>query len=553
MGGKYALGMDFGTESVRFLLVNTRDCKETFSVVIEYPHGVIERKLLDSGRPLPTGWALQHPSDWIHGIKKGVPLLLTKAGAKRKDIIGIGIDFTSCTMLPVGEDGSPLCLRKVVAGEPHAWPKLWKHHAAQPQADRFNKLAKEMGIDWIDDYGGQISSEWMIPKALQILQEAPNIYRRADCFMEAGDWVVRFLTGSFTRNACAAGYKALWAKERGFPDAKILAKLRPEFATLVEDKLGGEIIPPGSWAGVVQLKSADETGLAMGTPVAAAIIDAHAGVPGAGVALPGKLVMVLGTSTCHMLLGKKKVAVKGIAGAVTDGILAGYCGYEAGQAATGDIISWLVRKFIGELFPLPRKRRIENLFESLEEEASKIRPGAGGVVSLDWWNGNRSVLMDADLSGMIAGLSLGTTAAHLYRSIIEATAFGTRRILTAFEDAGVPIDEIHICGGLAKKNRLLRQIYADICGRDLKVVGSDHTSALGAAMLGAVAAGNKGGGFDSIQEATEVLTPPIAEVVKPDPHSKKVYNDLYQIYLELHDNFGIKEKSLMHRLKNYRR
>jgi L-ribulokinase len=551
MSSRYALGLDFGTESVRFLLAETTGGANTHSLVVDYPHGVIDRELPGGGEKLPPDWALQHPQDWIDCMKAGIPRLLKEAGVGAEEVIGIGIDFTSCTVLPVDAEGTPLCLRKEFTTERHAWPKLWKHHAAQPQADAFNELAVKLGVDWLEDYGGRISSEWMIPKALQIFQEAPSVYQRADSLMEGGDWIIRYLTGAFTRNSCAAGYKSLWAKERGFPEPEFLGRPAPEFAAFVEEKLGGEILSPGAKAGGLKAGIAGEIGLRAGTPVGAAIIDAHAGVPGAGVAAPGKMVLVVGTSTCHMLLGKKKVRVKGIAGAVTDGIIAGYCGYEAGQAGSGDILVWLVRRLLGGLLPGAGCDEDE-LYARLEKEALGLPPGAGGLVALDWWNGNRSVLMDADLSGLIIGLTLSTSAAQLYRAIVEATAYGTRRIITAFEDAGVKIDELYLCGGLAKKSTLLRQVYADVCGRELHLAASDHASALGAAMLGAVAAGKIGGGFDTMQEAVAALAPPGAASIKPNPKARAVYDDLYSIYLNLHNRFGIEEKTIMHRLKKHK-
>ena len=549
MAGNYALGMDFGTESVRFLLVDTNDSSNTASEVVAYEHGVIDKTLPGIETMLPADWALQHPADWMNGIREGVRKLLETAEVRAEEVIGIGIDFTSCTMLPVDEQGIPLCLHDKFAGEPHAWPKLWKHHASQPQADSFNHVARETGFERLDDFGSRISSEWMIPKALQILQEKPEIYDSAASFMEAGDWIVRQLTGAVTRNSCAAGYKSLWAKGIGFPNQDLLGRLDPRFASFANEKLGGKIMPPGECAGRLQPDIAAGIGLVPGTPVGAAIIDAHSAVLGSGVVVPGKMVLVVGTSTCHMLLGDKKVRIKGIAGAVDDGIVAGFCGYEAGQAATGDILVWLVRRLIGDLIS-DEIAGEDALFARLEEQAIGLEPGSGGLVALDWWNGNRSVLMDANLSGLLIGLTLDTSAAQIYRAPIEATGFGTRRIIAAFEDEDVAINELYLCGGLARKSKLLRQVYADICGRELHLAASDHASALGAAMLGAVAAGKSGGGFDSLLEAAEKIVPPSAETIQPNPEAAAAYNDIYSLYLDLHDQFGIENKSIMRQLKS---
>ncbi len=540
-----ALGLDFGTASVRALVVETRTGRERGSAVADYLHGVIDATLPNSTVRLPPDWALQHPGDYVEAVERAVPRALQEGCIDGRDIVGIGVDFTSCTILPVDAALTPLCLKPRWAARPHAWVKLWKHHASQPQADRINALAAQRGEAFLADYGGRTSSEWLYAKALQVLDEDPEVFDAAFGFVEAGDWVVHALTGTLVRNACGAGYKAFWSAERGFPSRDFLAALDPRFAALA-DKLPGAITPPGRKVGVLTEAAGRRLGLAPATAVAAAIIDAHSAVPAATVVTPGRLVMVLGTSTCHMLLADRHAAVQGIGGVVKDGIVEGSYGYEAGQPAVGDLFAWFARLTRGESMNLDER------FTALESEAARVPPGARGLLGLDWWNGNRSVLVDASLSGLILGLTLSTSAAEIYRALIEATAFSTRRILQAFEAEKIPVAELIAVGGLARKSPLLLQIYADVTRRPIAVVASTHASALGAAMLGAVAAGASAGGQTSLVEAAADMARLEGSPVAPDPAAAAVYDEIYADWLALHDYFG-RESGVMARLRRGRR
>ena len=483
----YALGIDFGTESGRAVLVDCADGRELGTQVYMYRHGVIDERLPapDDDVVLELDWALQDPEDYERTLQEAVPALLSATGVDPADVIGIGVDFTSCTMLPTLADGTPLCTLDGLRREPHAWVKLWKHHAAQPEADRINEVAAARGEPWLDRYGGRYSSEWFFAKALQILDEAPDVYERADRLIEAADWIVWQLTGVETRNTCTAGYKALWSKRDGFPSDDYFAALDPRFAHVVDEKMSRELAPLGARAGGLSERAAAWTGLRPGTAVAVANVDAHVSAPAVMVIEPGTLVAIMGTSTCHILLGEREERVEGMCGVVEDGVVPGLYGYEAGQSAVGDIFGWFVRNFGGE-------------HEHLERDAAALWPGESGLLALDWWNGNRSVLVDADVRGLLVGMSLATRPAEIYRALIEATAFGTRVIVDAFERAGVPVERIVACGGLPERNRLLMQIYADVLGLELGVAASAQTPALGAAMFGAVAAG----AYDSIAAAS---------------------------------------------------
>ncbi len=532
-----ALGLDFGTASVRAVVVETRTGKERGSAVVEYPHGAIDAALPDSGVRLGPDWALQHPGDWVSSIEKAVPQALAAADAAKEAIVGIGVDFTSCTVLPVDAAGRPLCLLPKWAARPHAWVKLWKHHAAQPQADRINALAEKRGEAFLADYGGKTSSEWLAAKALQILEEDPEVWDAAAAIVEGGDWIVGELCGARVRNSCGAGYKGFWSRERGFPPKEFFSALDPRFAGL-ESKLTGEIVPPGRRVGGLTEAMAARLGLLPGTAVAAAIIDAHSAVPAATVVEAGRMVMVMGTSTCHMLLSDRHELVEGVGGVVRDGIVEGFSGYEAGQPAVGDIFGWFAKLVAGT----------DAGFAALEREAAKAPPGGNGLLALDWWNGNRSVLVDANLTGLLVGMTLATTAGDIYRALIEATAFSTRRILDAFEKKRIPVAELIAVGGLAERSPLLLQIYADVTRRPIGLAAAVNASALGAAMLGAVAAGPEQGGHASFADAARAMARLRPERVTPSPEAADAYDVLYRDWLELHDHFG-KTTDLMRRLK----
>lgn len=548
---KYSIGIDFGTESGRAVLVDVADGREVSTAVYSYSHGVIDEKLPIPGREilLEPDWALQDPEDYLRTFQVTIPGVLKESGVNPLDVIGVGIDFTACTMLPVKADGTPLCVLPEFRTQPHAWVKLWKHHAAQPEADKINETALKMGEKWLHRYGGKISSEWFFSKVLQILDEAPEIFTAADRMLEATDWVVWQLTGVETRNSCTAGYKAIWSKREGFPDKAYFKALDPRLEYVVSEKMSRDIRPIGDRAGMLTEQAAQWTGLTPGTAVAIANVDAHVAVPAATVTEPGRMVMIMGTSICHMVLGTEEHIVPGMCGCVEDGIIPGYFGYEAGQSCVGDHFAWFVENCVPATYQLEANERGMDIHQFLEEKAAKLKPGESGLLALDWWNGNRSVLVDVDLTGMLLGATLATKPEEIYRALIEATAYGTRVIIDSFQKNGVPIYELVACGGLPEKNKLLMQIYADVTGREIMVPASKQTPALGSAMFGAVAAGKMAGGYDTIYAAAQSMAHLKAETFKPIPENQKGYEMLYAEYLRLHDYFGRGENNVMKVLK----
>ncbi|MDR7507361.1 MAG: ribulokinase [Armatimonadota bacterium] len=540
---RYAVGVDFGTESARAVLVAVEDGRVAATASAAYRHGVIDRTLPGRSERLPPDWALQHPGDWLRALEQVVRAVV--GGIEPDQVIGLGIDFTSCTVLPATADGTPLCLLEDFAGDPHAWPKLWKHHAAQPYADRFNAAAGHPDAAFLQYYGGKTSSEWLWAKGWQVLAESPTVAAAMARWIEGGDWIVWQLTGDEVRSACQAGYKAHWQKDAGYPRASFLAALDPALPRLLACL--GAPRPVAERAGGLTASWAQRLGLRAGTPVAVAVIDAHAGVPAVGVAAPGQLVAIMGTSTCHLLLDSRRVPIRGIAGVVEDGILPGFFGYEAGQASVGDIFQWFVRTSVpGRYGPE------EAAFRTLEEEAARLRAGEAGVLALDWWNGCRTPLVDADLSGLLVGLTVTTEPHEVYRALLEATAFGTRRVIETCEAGGVQIREVVACGGLAERNRLLLQLTADITGREVLAAPVPHASAVGAAIYAAAAAGSPAGGYDDVRDAVARMGATERVPYRPRPAEQRTYEVLYREYLDLARHFGEGGSQVMKRLRRLR-
>lgn len=549
MSAKYTIGVDFGTESGRAVLVDVANGSEIASVVHPYANGVISDVLPDSEIRLEPDWALQDPSDYLEVFKKAIPAVLKEGGVESEDVIGLGIDFTACTMLPTKADGTPLCFLPEWRENPHGWVKLWKHHAAQPEANRINEIARERGEPFLDRYGGKTSSEWFFPKAWQILDEAPQVYAAAERLIEGADWVVWQLIGEERRNSCTAGYKAFWSKREGFPPNSFLKALDPRMEHIVDEKMMRTIHSLGGKAGGLTEQAACWTGLRPGTAVAMAGIDAHVSVPAATVTEPGRMVIIMGTSSCHMVLGTEEQLVPGISGYVEDGIIPGFYGHEAGQSCVGDHFAWFVENCVPGTYEREAKAKNLSVHELLEEKAARLQPGESGLIALDWWNGNRSVLVDSDLSGLLLGSTLATKPEEIYRALIEATAFGTRIIIETFEANGVLVNEIVAIGGLPDRNKLLMQIYADVTGRSIHVAATGQGGALGSAMHGAVASGSRAGGYDSIVEAAQRMAHLRAEGYHPSLENKRVYDGLFADYLTLHDYFGRGENKVMKRLK----
>jgi len=549
---KFTIGIDYGTESARAILVDVSTGNIVASSVYQYTHGVITNKLPDTDIELEPDWALQHPKDYINALKRMVPKLMRESQADPDQIIGIGVDFTGSTVLPTTTDGTPLALIDDYKDDPHAWPKLWKHHAAQEKAERLTQLAFDRFETFLDRYGGKINAEWFFPKVWEMYDDSSSIYNAADRIIEGSDWIVWQLTGVETRNLCAAGYKALWSKSEGFPLETFFAAMDSDLTNVVDEKMKREITPLGEQVGELTEEAARWMKLKPGIPVATGILDGHAAVPAATVTEPGSMAIILGTSFVHMILSDKEFRVPGMCGMVEDGIVPGHIGYEAGQAGGGDHFGWFMRNAIPEEYKREARKRKLSIYDMMEKKAAELEPAESGLIALDWWNGNRSILVDGDLTGLVLGYSLATKPEEIYRALLEATVFGTRKIFETFIASGVPINEIIVTGGAPTHNNLLLNILANVTRMEIKLAKCTYTSALGSAMYAAVAAGESRGGYATIQDASKKMAHLKEETFIPNNNDKKTYNRLYSEYTLLHDYFGYGHNNAMKRLKNLR-
>lgn len=530
---KYSMGIDFGTLSARAVIVDIETGVEIAEAVKVYEHGVISDTFID-GTPLPKDYALQHPNDYLECLYFTIKQCIEKSNIDTSDIIGVGVDFTASTVLPVDEKGDPLCFSDEFKNNPHAYVKLWKHHAAQKEADDINRLAKSMNEPWLERYGGAISSEWLFPKVLQVLREDETLYNKTYRFIEAGDFIVWKLTGKESHSVCTTGFKAMWNEEDGYPDKKFLKALDERLENIVGDKISSDVIKLSESAGYITEEIEAKTGLKAGTVVSPALIDAHAALPALGITNPGSLLMIIGTSTCHILLGDKKIFIPGISGFVKDGIVDGLYAYEAGQSCVGDSFDWFVKNCVPHSYYVDAEKQGVNIHKYLRNKAEKLGPGSNGLIALDWWNGNRTPYDDGNLSGVLVGLKLGTTPEEIYRALIEATAFGTRRIIELYEQSGIEITTLYAAGGIAEKDSMLMQIYADVTGREIFVSGTAQACAYGSAVLGSV----NEKGYKTLSDASEKMKKIKDISYKPVMANHDKYKKLYEDYKTLSEYFA---------------
>lgn len=540
---KYVIGLDYGTLSARALLVDLATGQELADAEFIYPHAVMGQKDFPASC-LDADAALQDPQDYLDALSYTLRAVLEKSGVAPADVLGIGLDFTAATVLPVDSNGIPLCFREEYRDDPHAYVKLWKHHSAQPEADEMTAAAIARKEPWLENFGGKLSSEWTFPKIWETLRKAPEVYADAARFLEAADWMAWMLTGKETRNSCCAGFKMQWDREKGYPSNEYFASLDPRMGDLIGTKVPEAVIPTGTKAGEISESGSRLTGLLPGTAVAAPIIDGHAGIPGAGVVSPGKMMLILGTSASNFVLDPLERKVPGICGCVSDGVIPGYYAYEAGQCCVGDAFGWFVENCVPEKYTAEAKARNISLFDLLNEKASALQVGENHLVVLDWWNGNRTPYVDYDLTGMILGLTLKTRPEDIYRAFIEATAFGCRAIMERYTEHGIPIEEVYASGGICRRNPFLMQLYADILGIRIRICSSSQATARGSAVFAAAACGY----YKDLESSTAVLADKCEVCYTPNPENTRRYLPLYRNYLELSDYFAT-ENNIMKRLK----
>ena len=541
----YTIGLDFGTLSVRAVVVNVADGNIVASSVSTYKHKVMDQFLKKESIPLPMDYALQDANDYIEALNEVVPNVIKESGLEQTDIIGLGIDFTSSTILPIDKHGSPLSNDDRFQDNPHAYCKLWKHHGAEKYAKVISDMAIKMNTKWISRYGNKISSEWMLPKVYETLDLAEEVFEETSYFIEAGDFITYYLTGKMIRSSCQAGYKDIWHFQDGYPSSEYLRTLDPRLTNIYQTKLSGDVWPIGKSQGKLKLELAQKFGLNE-IEIGVAVIDAHVAAPACDATKDGDMLMIIGTSSCDIVLSENEYGIQGISGIVKDGAIPNLFAYESGQPAVGDIFSWYIEKHLPKSYVDEANALKQNVYAFMEEKIHSIPEDKPRLLALDWWNGNRSILVDPELTGLIVGYTLQSTPEDIYRALIEATAFGKLKTIETYENNGIKIKRLIACGGLATKNKFLLQTYANVFDKPVYYTKEEFAPALGAAIFGALAAGKSNGGYDEMNNASKHMSHLEKDPILPD--HKFDYKNLYQMYLELHDYFGL-NSSLMKQLK----
>ncbi|MCA2501422.1 ribulokinase [Staphylococcus xylosus] len=533
----YSIGIDFGTGSGRAFLINTENGEIEEQYIRNYTHGTIEGEL--GGEKLPQNFALQNANDYMEIIETGIPTIIENANISVSEIVGIGIDFTSSTVIFVDEQMEPIHNRAGFQDNPHAYVKLWKHHGAQDEADLLFKTALEGKNRWLGYYGFNVSSEWMIPKIMEVNNKAPEVMAVTANIMEAGDWIVNRLTGQNVRSNCGLGFKSFWEAETGF-HYDLFDKVYSDLSDIVRTKVDAPVVSIGDSVGTLCKEMAEKLGLSPDTQVSPFIIDAHASLLGIGSEKDKEMTMVMGTSTCHLMLNKEQHKVPGISGSVKGAIIPNLYAYEAGQTAVGDLFEYVAKQAPYDYVKAAESRGI-SIFDLLNEKAAQLYPGESGLIALDWHNGNRSVLSDSNLKGSLFGMTLQTRHEEIYRAYLEATAFGAKMIMQQYQGWQMEVDHVFACGGIPKKNGLLMEIYANILNKKITVIDSEYAPAIGAAILGAIC----GGAHPDFNSAIEAMKEPVLYQVEPDPQQVRIYKKLFSAYKELHDLHGYKKARIM--------
>jgi L-ribulokinase len=545
MGHKYSLGLDFGSLSCRAVLFDVENGANVASATIEYPHGIISESNPDSGEKLPPGSAIQMPEDYLFTLKESIKRVLTQTGISNTEIISAAIDFTSCSLIPLDNQFQPMSWNAKFRKSRHSYVKMWKQHTAEKEAIEISaKSGKE-----IERYGGRVLSEWAYPKILETLRQEPELYNDTYRFMEAGDWLLYLLTGNECMSYCSAGFKFMWEPETGYPNKAFFRNIDPRLED-VEEKLipASNILPLNACAGRITKKGSELSGLAEGTPMAPTRIDGHSAAIAVNCSAPGNLLLIMGTSMGMLMNDTKKVTFPGLCGVCFGSIIPELYGYETGLSSCGDIFQWFVDKCLPSCYVEKAKEEGKSVLTYLSELVDEIRPGASGLLALDWWNGNRSILEDGNLSGMMLGLTLDTKPEEMLRSLYEAVGFAANVVIEAYEKNGISISKITAVGGIAEKNKIFLQIIADILGREIIVPHVQEACALGSAIYGTLAAGYFGGGYDSIQEAQTHMSCHEGDHYYPNKDNHKIYQELYKEYETLYYYFGM-NNPVMKKLK----
>jgi len=537
---KYSIGIDFGTGSGRVLIIDIKTGSIIGMSVIHFKNEKVKENLANVD--VPYTFALQDPTEYIRVLKEGIPEAIKNAKIHKSQIVGLGIDATSASILLTDNQFKPLSEYQILKKEPHSYLKLWKHHGANKEAEKMLEVARNNKSRWLGNYGFNVNSEWMIPKVLELINHAPNIVKKAAHIMEVGDWLTSKLIEENVRSNCSRGFKTFWNEEEGF-FYEYYKKVDSQLPKIINEKLEGRLVKIGEKAGHISTKMSTELGLPANLPIAPSIIDAHASLLGIGSTQKNELTMVMGTSTCHLMLHDEQKQIPGISGNVKDAIIPNLFAYEAGQSAVGDLFNHVANRAPKSYLDEAKNRKM-HIYELLEEKASLKSPGQTGLIALDWHNGNRSILSDSKLRGVLIGETLNTKIEDIYKAYMEATAFGAKMIINNYEEWGMQIDKVFACGGIPQKNELLMQIYADILNRPIHVSASYYAPAIGAAILGSVA----GREHETVVEAVHDMKQPISKTVHPISQNVKNYQKLFEIYKTIHDYYGLQSHDIMQQL-----
>lgn len=544
---KYVLGFDYGTLSCRIIAADLSSGNVIYTKSCDYPSGVISGELPCGQKLMSDNWFLQDASDYLFVCRKLIEDMFSLTDITSNDILALGIDFTNCTVVAVDKSGKPMSENEEYRSNPHSWVKLWKHHAAQKYASLIEEYMLRENVEWFSEYGRNVSSEWFFPKLMQVYCEDEEMFSSTDVYMDATDYMVYALTGNIVRSSAILGVNAFYSEERGFPSEEFFNKLCPGFGTALRGKLRGEIKPVGTSAGYLTQDMAKYLGLSSDTVVSVGHGDSEVASCGLGVHKSGSMIMAMGTSTCYQMLYHEKKVFDGLCAVVKDGMIPGFYAYETGQPAVGDVFAWFAENLASYEYKKEAEEKNISLLGLLNDKAQKLKAGQSGLVALDWLNGNRSVLMDYDLSGMVVGMNLQTKCEEVYRAFVEATAFNARRIFDSHEKAGVHISEVYGAGGLPLKSSFIMQVYADILNKEIIVPQIENSASLGACVCAAVALGSENGGFDSFEDAQKALVKGKIVKYKPIEENVVLYDKLYEIYCKVHDYFG-KQSEIMHEL-----
>ena len=544
MGKKYSIGLDFGTLAARAVLVDIETGKEEAVSVFEYRDAVIESFLPGTDIELPKDYALQNPKDYIEAVPTLLKDILAVSGVNAEDIIGIGVDATATTVIALDENYEPLCFQEKFRDDPHSWIKLWKHHGAQPQADRFNHSARTCNAAFLKRCGGKVSAEWFFPKLIETFEKSPEVFNAASCFLELGDWIVYLLTGNICKSSALAAIHAGWNEEDGYPENAIFERIAPGIVPGIDRNREIPIVPVFSKAGNLSESMAEMTGLPVSTPVSAAASDSPIALLSMGVADECTAVLILGTSSVLMALSMEESCIPGAMSCVKNQMMPRFVGNMFGQSAVGDVFGWFTDNMLPHEYYLKAEKNGETVFQLIDRYVSRLKPDDKNVMALGWLNGSRC-LQNSELSGLLVGLKLSTKPEEIYLAFIESIAFELKKMINSMNASGMNIGSVRACGGISRKSPVIMQILADVLQLPVYTTQSKETVGHGAAIMGAAAADSEPDAYKRVCKYVSSMKCGVSACYRPDPDRREVYERRFEKYLQLYSYFGEENTGIM--------